>query len=197
MMMNKLYAAAVFLAGIVTATTLHLVGGPFADKAVAADAGSAHRFNFTAIDGQPLPLSTFSGKTVLVVNTASFCGYTRQYEGLQKLYDTYESRGFVVLGVPSNDFGSQEPGTEQEIMQFCEVNFAITFPLTEKQVVIGDEAHPFYAWAHQALGAKAVPRWNFHKILIGPDGSALATWPTATEPSNDGVISTIEANLPG
>lgn len=196
-MMKTLQAAAVFTTGMAIATILYAIGGPFADEAVAAEAGSAHRFSFNAIDGQPMPMSTFDGKTVLVVNTASFCGYTRQYEGLQKLYETYESRGFVVLGVPSNDFGSQEPGTEAEIKQFCEINFAITFPMTEKQVVRGAGAHPFYEWANRALGSKAVPRWNFHKILIGPDGSALATWPTATEPSDDSIVSTIEANLPG
>lgn len=195
--MNKLRAAAVFVSGMVIATALNVSGGPHGNKALAAEAGSAHQFEFNAIDGQPLPLSNFEGKTVLVVNTASFCGFTNQYEGLQKLYNTYADRGFVVLGVPSNDFGSQEPGTAEEIKEFCEFNYAITFPLTEKQVVSGSQAHPFYSWASDALGAKAKPRWNFHKILIGPDGTALATWPTSTKPSARSITETIEANLPG
>lgn len=195
--MNKLHAAAVFVTGMVVATALGVVSGPHANKAAAAEAGSAHQFSFNAIDGNPLPLSEFEGKTVLVVNTASFCGFTHQYEGLQKLYDTYSDRGFVLLGVPSNDFGNQEPGTEEEIKEFCEFNYAITFPLTEKQVVSGSDAHPFYAWAAKALGAKAKPRWNFHKILIGPDGNALATWSTSTKPSDRSIVDTIEANLPG
>ena len=196
-MMDKLKHALQFLGGMTLAAFLSLTAGPLANPAVAAENGSAYQFAFTAIDGQPLPMSSFEGKTVLVVNTASFCGYTPQYEGLQKLYDAYAGRGFVVLGVPSNDFGRQEPGTSEEIKQFCEFNFAITFPLTEKQVVSGSNAHPFYAWAGRVLGQKAKPHWNFHKILIGPDGSALATWPTATTPSDKSIVDTIEANLPG
>ena len=108
----------------------------------AAASGSMHAFSFTSIDGAPLPMSGFAGQAVLVVNTASFCGFTRQYGALQQVYETYRDRGLVVLGVPSNDFGGQEPGTEAEIKQFCEVNFAVDFPLTEKQVVRGDGGAP-------------------------------------------------------
>jgi glutathione peroxidase len=108
---------------------------------------TAHEYSFQSIDGNPLPLSRYAGKAVLVVNTASMCGYTPQYADLEALWQRYRDRGLVVLGVPSNDFGGQEPGSAEQIKDFCEVNFAIDFPLTEKQVVTGPKAHPFYQWA--------------------------------------------------
>ena len=116
---------------------------------MAADAPktTAHDFAFTAIDGAPLPLKSFAGKAVLIVNTASQCGFTPQYAALQDLWTRYRDKGFVLLGVPSNDFGGQEPGTAAEIKEFCEVNFSVDFPLTEKVAVTGEGAHPFYAWA--------------------------------------------------
>jgi len=131
-----------------------------------AAAGSAHDFSFTAIDGEALPLSTFRGKVLLVVNTASRCGFTRQYEGLQALWNDYRDRGLVVLGVPSNDFGGQEPGSDPDISEFCTVNFHVDFPLTAKTPVRGQNAHPFYRWAAREVGALGVPRWNFHKYLV-------------------------------
>lgn len=162
----------------------------------AAETGkTAHDFTFTAIEGGELPLSQYAGKAVLVVNTASFCGFTHQYSDLQAVWEKYRDRGLVVLGVPSNDFGSQEPGSETEIKRFCEVNFSVDFPLTEKEVVKGDGAHPFYVWARQALGAKAAPRWNFHKYLVGPDGKLVAWFPTAVSPSSQRVTRAIEAQL--
>lgn len=167
-----------------------------AAHAGAAETGkSAHDFTFTAIEGHELPLSQFAGKTVLVVNTASFCGFTHQYSDLQAVWETYRDRGLVVLGVPSNDFGRQEPGSEKEIKQFCEVNFSIDFPLTEKEVVSGDGAHPFYKWAREALGADAAPRWNFHKYLVGPQGELVGWFPTAVSPSSDRVTGAIEKQL--
>jgi glutathione peroxidase len=156
---------------------------------------STHDFAFVSIEGEPLPLASFKGKTVLVVNTASFCGYTRQYAGLQEVWERYRDHGLVVLGVPSNDFGGQEPGTETEIKEFCEVNFDVDFPLTEKEHVVGPAAHPFYRWAAEQLGAAAAPRWNFHKYLIGPDGRLAAWFPTATEPTAPEVVDAIEASI--
>jgi glutathione peroxidase len=168
--------------------------------AVSANAGeippTAYDFTFTSIDGEPLPLSEFKGKAVLVVNTASFCGFTPQYAGLQEVWERYRARGFVVLGVPSNDFGRQEPGSEAEIKQFCEVNFDVDFPLTSKEHVVGAEAHPFYRWAAQQLGVPAAPRWNFHKYLLAPDGSLAAWFPTKTPPTDAAVPAAIEASLP-
>ena len=123
--------------------------------AAPAAAQTASDFTFEAIDGGKLPLSKWHGKVLLVVNTASFCGYTRQYDGLQSLWETYESKGLVVVGVPSNDFGAQEQKAESEIAEFCKGAFNISFPLTAKQVVRGDGAHPFYRWARVALRENA------------------------------------------
>ncbi len=158
-------------------------------------ATSAHDFTFTSIEGERLHLSDFEGQVVLIVNTASFCGFTRQYDDLQNVWQRYRDRGLVVLGVPSNDFGNQEPGTEAEIKDFCEVNFAIDFPMTEKVRVKGEEANPFYRWAEDQLGAEARPQWNFHKYIVGPDGHLVGWFPTATKPTSTEVINAIEAQL--
>jgi glutathione peroxidase len=123
---------------------------------------TAHGFEFVSIDGQRIPLKGFSGKAILVVNTASRCGLTRQYEELQAIWERYRDRGLIVLGVPSNDFGNQELGTATEIRQFCALNFNVSFPMTSKVQVRGERAHPFYVWARQELGSGAKPRWNFH-----------------------------------
>lgn len=156
---------------------------------------SAHDFAFTSIDGRPLPLKSYAGKAVLVVNTASFCGYTPQYQGLEAVWRKYRDRGLVVLGVPSNDFGAQEPGSTAEIKQFCETNYQIDFPLTDKQHVVGAAAHPFYKWIAAELGEGGVPRWNFHKYLIGRDGHIAAAFPSAVEPTDPRVIAAIEKQL--
>ena len=145
---------------------------------------SAHDFAFQTIDGVPLPLTTFKDKVVLVVNTASACGLTPQYDGLEQLYSDYKDRGLVVLGVPCNQFAGQEPGTEAEIKAFCETRFSIDFPLTSKVDVKGEGAHPFYRWAEGQLGEPAVPVWNFHKILIGKDGAAIRAFGPRTEPQD-------------
>ncbi len=152
---------------------------------------------FTRIDGQPLPFSQFSGQAVLVVNTASRCGYTPQYEGLQALWERYRDDGLVVLGVPSNDFGGQEPGTEAEVKEFCEINYGVDFPLTAKTTVIGPDRHVFYAAAEAALGEAARPNWNFHKVLVGPDGAPLKAFPSAVKPDDPALIAEIEAALAG
>ena len=160
-----------------------------------ATAETAYDFSFTSIDGQAMPLAQFSGKAVLVVNTASACGFTPQYDELQALYDAYRDKGLVVLGVPSNDFGKQEPLTEEGIKEFCEVNFNITFPLTEKEVVKGEDAHPFYRWAAEELGGLAKPRWNFHKYLIGPDGRLRDWFSTTTSPVSSKIRTAVDAAL--
>ena len=166
-----------------------------------ASAGSqsvktAHEFEFTSIEGAPVPMETFKGKAVLVVNTASRCGFTHQYANLQSVWERYRERGLVVLGVPSNDFGGQEPGTESEIKQFCEVNFNVDFPMTSKVHVKGENAHPFYRWASQELGSASKPRWNFHKYLISPDGQLVDWFSTPTSPTSERVLRAIEAQLP-
>jgi len=157
---------------------------------------SAHEITFTSIDGDPLPLSRFSGQAVLVVNTASLCGFTYQYAALQDVYERYRNRGLVVLGVPSNDFGQQEPGEAAEIKHFCEVNFDVDFPLTEKETTRGDDAHPFFRHVADTLGENKLPRWNFHKYLLTPDGKLVEAWPSRIEPNDAEIIDAIEQALP-
>jgi glutathione peroxidase len=157
---------------------------------------SVYDFKFKSIDGEDLSLEQFKGKALLIVNTASFCGFTNQYAGLQQVYETYKDRGLVVLGVPSNDFGDQEPGSTAEIKTFCETKFDISFPMTDKYVVTGGSAHPFYKWAASELGAMAKPRWNFHKYLISSDGKLVDWFSTVTGPTSSRVIAAIESSLP-
>jgi glutathione peroxidase len=169
----------------------------FAMKPSTAEPAKATAFDqeFEAIEGGKLPLSQWRGKVLLVVNTASFCGFTHQYDGPQKLWERYEGKGLVVLGVPSNDFGEQEPKSESEILGFCQGAFNVTFPLTTKQPVKGANAHPFYRWARDALGAEAAPRWNFHKYLVGRDGNLIAGYESTVEPLSTRMTSAIEAAL--
>ncbi len=156
---------------------------------------SAHDFAFKSIDGKDLPLKSFAGKAVLVVNTASECGYTPQYAGLQKLWQDRKGDGLVVLGVPSNDFGAQEPGSEAAIQQFCTARFKVDFPMTAKQAVIGGKAHPFYRWIAQELGEGAAPRWNFHKYLIGRDGALAGAFPSSVAPQSKELTAAIDETL--
>lgn len=158
---------------------------------------SAHDFAFSGIDGGTLRLADYAGRPVLVVNTASMCGFTPQYDGLQALYDAYRDRGLVVLGVPSDDFGGQEYNTASEVKHFCEVNFSLDFPMADITPVKGPGAHPFYIWARAALGPGKAPRWNFHKYLIGPDGAAVAAFGTTTKPMSRPITSAIDALLAG
>lgn len=167
----------------------------FSASAQSADTRTAHDFTFTAIDGSPLPLKQFAGKVVLLVNTASECGFTGQYQGLQKLYDEYKDKGLVVLGVPSNDFGGQEPGSASEIKTFCETKFRVTFPLTEKVATKGEAVHPFYQWIRETKGLMATPKWNFHKYLIGKDGKVIDFYLSATEPQSEKISRAIEKAL--
>jgi glutathione peroxidase len=155
----------------------------------------AHAFSFASIEGTPLPLERFRGKPVLVVNTASFCGYTPQYAELETLYERYRERGLVVMAVPSNDFGEQEPGTPAEIASFCATRFHVQFPLAEKTHVVGAEAHPFYRWIESELGEAGMPRWNFHKYLIAPDGTLAGAWPSAVKPLAPEIVAEIERLL--
>lgn len=167
----------------------------FARSATMAEAASAHGFAFTSIEGEPLPMEGFAGRPVLVVNTASMCGFTYQYAALQRLWAAYRERGLVVLGVPSNDFGGQEPGSGAEIKTFCEINFDVDFPLTEKVHVKGDASHPLFVWLRRQLGPEAGPRWNFHKYLIAPDGRAVASWPSSTDPGSPEITAAVDRLL--
>lgn len=162
--------------------------------AAAAAPVTAHDFTFESIEGGDLPLSDFAGSTVLLVNTASLCGFTPQYEGLQALYDKYRDRGLVVLGVPSDDFGGQEYDSAAEIKQFCEINYGITFPMTDKVRVKGEDAHPYYQWV-AAQGRMKLPRWNFYKHVIDADGNLVDWFASTTSPDSSKVIEAIEKQL--
>ena len=143
---------------------------------------NAFSFNFESIEGNPMPLSEYQGKALLVVNTASQCGFTPQYEGLQSVWEEYKDKGLIVLGVPSNQFGNQEPGTNDEIKKFCKVNFNINFPITDKIEVKGKNAQPIYTWAKNNFGKSAIPKWNFHKILVNKEGKIQNTYSSFTNP---------------
>ena len=142
-----------------------------------------------------LDIAEMNGKTILLVNVASNCGFTKQYDELQKLYDEYKDKGLIVIGVPSNQFGGQEPGTEREIKDFCETNFNITFPITSKYDVKGSNAHPIYLWAKETYGNSAVPKWNFHKILINKEGKIEDTYFSLTNPLSNKIKKKIEQIL--
>ena len=144
----------------------------------------AYNFSFNDLDGSLLSLEDFEGKIIVVINVASQCGFTNQYEDMQKIWEKYQSKGVIMLGIPSNDFGQQEPGTNKEIKNFCEAKFGITFPMTEKVSVKGTNAHPFYLWAKQNHGKSAIPKWNFHKIIINKEGKIEKTFSSMTNPSS-------------
>ncbi len=155
---------------------------------------NAFSFTFESIEGQAMPLEQFKGKALLVVNTASLCGFTPQYEGLQSLWDDYKDKGLVIIGVPSNNFGKQEPEGEEKIKEFCETKFGIDFPMTTKEDVKGENAHPFYKWANNQSGKN--PKWNFYKYLISPDGSYSGIYSSMTKPKSGKMIKAIEKILP-
>jgi len=151
--------------------------------------------NIKNINGELLDLNQFKGKAVLLVNVASKCGFTKQYTELQKLYDLYKDKGLVVIGIPSNQFGGQEPGSNEEIKNFCETNFNITFPMTEKVDVKGENANELYLWAKKNHGKSTIPKWNFHKILINKDGKVQDTYNSFIEPLSNKIIKEIELIL--
>jgi glutathione peroxidase len=145
---------------------------------------SAYAFAFQSLEGKPMPLAAFTGKPMVIVNTASKCGFTPQYKGLEELWQAKRDKGLVVLGVPSNDFGAQEPGSASEIKSFCELRFGVDFPLTEKVRVTGADAHPLFKWIAAKGGFLARPHWNFYKYLIGPDGRLVDWFSSVTAPGS-------------
>jgi len=154
----------------------------------------AYDFQFKGIDGQIIKLSEFQDKVIVVVNVASRCGFTNQYEGMQKLWTSYKDKGLVVIGVPTNDF-KQEAGSNTDIKDFCKTNFNINFPMSEKINVLGDNSHPFFKWAKENYGSSAIPKWNFHKIIIGKDGKVADTFSSITKPFSKKFISSIEKTI--
>jgi len=155
---------------------------------------TAYAFTFPALSGDDIRLAEYTGRPLLVVNTASLCGYTPQYGGLQALWTEFHERGFAIIGVPSNDFGGQEPGDAADIAETAQHQYSVTFPIAAKAVVTGPGAHPFYKWAAQAR-PKDLPRWNFHKYLIGRDGGIADVFASAVEPADTRVKTAIARSL--
>ena len=166
----------------------------FFNKSLANYSQLAYEFQFKSIDGGLIKLSEFKDKVIVVVNVASRCGFTKQYDDLQTLWDNYKEKNLIVIGVPTNDF-KQEPGSNSDIKKFCETNFNINFLLTEKINVIGDNSHPFYKWARENYGKGAIPKWNFHKIIINKDGKVVDTFASITNPSSKKFVKFIENQI--
>jgi glutathione peroxidase len=189
---RRLFAGFAFAAGMASYHGHRLFGGPA--HAQGRSGMTAWDIEFVSIDGEKMPLSGFRGKALLVVNTASFCGFTPQYRDLEKVWDDYKDRGLVVLGVPSNDFGGQEPGSAAEIKAFCE-SYDVSFPLSEKAQTRGAQRHAFYSWVAAELGEGALPRWNFFKYLVGRDGRLAGNWPSSANPTGREIRAAIEKAL--
>ena len=177
---------------------LGLVASALASPAFAQSAGmsraTAYAFSFTRLDGERLSLLDYAGRPILIVDTASHCGFTPQYAGLQELWTRFRERGLMVIAVPSNDFGGQEPGDAGDIMQTAQQTYGVTFPLAAKVEVKGANPHPFYRWAAFERPFE-LPGWNFHKYLIGRDGRIVATYPSQVEPNDPRVVEAIEREL--
>jgi len=154
----------------------------------------ATNFKFAGIDGDLIDFRQYKNKVIVVVNVASRCGFTNQYEDLQMLWTNYKDNGLIVIGVPTDNF-KQEPGTNKEIKDFCETTFGIDFPITEKTNVIGKDSHPFYIWAKENHGRSAIPKWNFHKIIIGKDGKVADTFASITKPSSNKFLKIVDQEL--
>jgi glutathione peroxidase len=174
--------------------TLFIIMFSFFTKGNAQYDQLATDFSFNSIEGNLVNLADYKNKVIVIVNVASRCGFTYQYEGLQTLWSKYKDKDLLVLGIPSNNF-RQEPGTNKEIKDFCETNFSIDFPITKKLNVVGTDAHPFFLWAKKNHGSGAVPKWNFHKIIIGKNGKVADTFSSITKPSSKKFIYAIEKEL--
>ena len=154
----------------------------------------AYEYSFTNINGNKIELSDYKNKVIVVVNVASRCGFTPQYDGLQKLWKNYKDKDLIIIGVPTNNF-NQEPGSNKEIKEFCETNFGISFPMSEKISVLGNNAHPFFKWAKDNHGLSAIPKWNFHKIIIDKTGKIVKTFSSFTKPTSKKFTDFIEIQL--
>jgi len=154
-----------------------------------------HEFSFRSVDGSTLALDRWKGQPLLIVNTASECGYTPQYAKLQALWEEYRPTGLIVLAIPCNDFGEQEPGDSQQIAEFCSTRYKVTFPIAEKQSILGVDAHPLFISMREEFTSDVLPRWNFFKYLFGRDGDLIQHWPSKVEPDDPGFRHGIEKNL--
>lgn len=183
-----------YILNAMAATTLLVLSGLSHAAETPAACPALLQFKFPRLqDDAPQNLCQYTGKVILVVNTASYCGYTSQYQGLESLYAQYEKQGLVVLGFPSNDFGSQEPGSSKEIADFCFNTYGVKFPMVSKSVVSGSMKNPMYAALEKATGK--VPQWNFHKYLIDRNGKAAGSFPSNVEPNSPTLVGAIERAL--
>ena len=153
-----------------------------------------HDFSIESITGETIEMSNFKSNVVILVNTASKCGFTPQYSGLQKIYERYKDDGLVVLGIPTNDF-NQEFTSDKDVKQFCEIRFGVEFPMSSIQVIKGENAHPIYKWIKSNVSVIGQPRWNFHKYLIGKDGQIINWYSSMTSPTSEGLVKEIETAL--
>ena len=169
---------------------------PFTQRGFAVDSKTVHSFSMKTINGELKPLSDYKGKTLLLVNVASRCGFTPQYKGLEELYEKYKGRGLVILGFPANNFMGQEPGSDAEIKQFCSLKYNVTFPLFSKISVKGNDMDPLYGYLTKESGFDGDIGWNFNKFLIGPDGKVIARYGSRTEPLSKELVEKLEASLP-
>jgi glutathione peroxidase len=171
----------------ILSAALAMIAAPAATRSTLAQAAvsriTAYAFSFPALSGPDIRLADYAGRPLLVVNTASLCGFTPQYAGLQELWTQFQDRGLMMIGVPSNDFGGQEPGGAAEIAETAQHQYGVTFPIAAKAVVKGPDAHPFFKWAAEAR-PKDVPRWNFHKYLVGRDGYIAVVFASTVEPTD-------------
>lgn len=156
---------------------------------------NAYDFSFNNINEKKYFLKQHKGKVLMVVNVASQCGFTKQYADLQKLHEEYKNQGLILIGIPSNDFGNQEPGSNKEIKNFCETNFGITFPIMEKTSILGKNRHPFYNWVKENYGKSGIPKWNFYKILINKDGQVEEVYSSLTKPRSSKIINKLKKIL--
>jgi glutathione peroxidase len=154
-----------------------------------------HEYRFRSLSGASMPLNRWTGQPLLLVNTASECGFTPQYRKLQAVWDEYRPAGLVVIGIPCDDFGGQEPGDSETIQEFCSSNYGVTFPMTEKQSIVGGRPHPLFIALREEYTADILPRWNFYKYLFGRDGELLHHWPSKVEPDDPGFRHDVERNL--
>lgn len=173
---------------------LFIIVTMFFSQTASSSQKNLHDFTIESIEGEIINLKDYKNKVVLLVNTASKCGFTPQYSGLQKIYDRYKEDGLVVLGVPSNDF-NQELSNDNEVKQFCEIRFGVNFPMTKIQKIRGENAHPVYKWISENISIIGTPRWNFHKYLIGKDGNIINWFSSMTSPSSEGLKNEIEKAL--
>ncbi len=153
---------------------------------------SLYEFSFNSIDGKKINLKDFKGRPIFIVNTASLCGFTYQYSDIEALYKKYKKDGLVIIGIPSNDFGNQELSSNQEVKDFCNINFEVSFLLTEITNIKGEDGHPFFKWARKEAGFLAFPKWNFYKYLINKDGLLVKWYASTTRPSSNKITTEID-----